>query len=428
MLDPLIRPLLGRYRAAEKVLARHAVTRVFAAVPKTTGFAVRTLARRRHQAPIPGLPSTKLTPGLLGYVALDEAILTIAMGPDRSPRPADYSRVSAEVSEARELYADRGWLDDPASYHRAPPPLAAGEVQISQGWAHRLRYERIHFTSEFAPHPDEPGGARWQEFLTNRTASAWVLRHDDDVPRPWLVCLHGFGMGQAFMEFPAFHAAHLHHDLGLNLIGPTMPLHGHRKVGSFSGDQFLSFDLLNSVHGLTQAVWDVRRVLSWVRAQQPAGVGVYGVSLGGYTAALLAALDGGLDLALAGIPVTNFPALFEAQSPPVILRRSVEAGILGGVADDVHRVVSPLAMAPLVPLENRAIFAGLADRMSHPRQAHDLWTHWGEPQIRWYPGNHVGYLWSGRVKAFVDSVLCDRGLTTGTDADPAQADAAMLVS
>jgi len=404
---PIVRPVVLQYRAAEKVLGRHALTRVLATVPRTSGFALRTVRRRRRAEPLPGFPETKLTPKLIGSVALDEAILTMAMAPDRFPHREDYRRVGAELATARELFGSQGWLADPRSYHRSPPSLTADDVRITRGWAHGLGYERIHFPSEFEPRTDEPGRDRWVDFEPNRQASAWVLRHDDDHPRPWLVCVHGFGMGQAFMEFPAFHAMHLHRELGLNLIGPTLPLHGARKVGAFSGDQFLSFDLMNSVHGLTQSAWDIRRVLSWVRAQEvpPAGVGMYGVSLGGYTTALLAALEPDLALALAGIPVSDFPTLYESQSPPVIRRRSIEHGILGGPAEDVHRVVSPLAMAPLVPAEKLAIFAGLGDRLAHPRQAHDLWMHWGEPRMRWYPGNHVGFLWSAKVRAFVDEML-----------------------
>lgn len=410
VVRPVLAPLLRQYRSAEKRLARNPATRMLATVPKTTGFAVRTLRRRRHESPA-GLPDTRLTPGLVGYVALDEAILTLAMGPERFPHRADYHRVSAELAEALELYAARGWISDPASYHRTPPALALEDVQITNGWAHRLRYERIHFPSSFEPQAGEPGRDRWQGYHTNRTASAWVLRHRDDAPRPWIVCVHGFGMGQAFMEFPAFHAAHLHHDLGCNLIGPTLPLHGNRKVGKMSGDQFLSFDLMNAVHGVAQSLWDVRRVLSWVRTQDPAGVGVYGISLGAYVAALLADFEPDLDAVVAGIPVTDFPALFASQSPAIIRRRSIEHGILGGPAEDVHRVVSPLAMAPVVAPEARFIFAGLGDRMSHPRQAHNLWRHWGEPRIRWYPGNHIGYMWSSKVRSFVDEVLHERGLT-----------------
>lgn len=407
-----VRDIRYRYRGVEKSLAKIPPARLLTAIPRTGGFAYRTLIRRRTVEAPAGLPDAKLTPSLLANVALDEAILTMAMGPSRMPRRADIERVSHELSDAVELFDARGWIDDPASYHDTPPTLDG--VQLKSGWAHRLRYERLLYMSEYEPHAGEPGRERWLDYHTNRTASAWVLRHPDagERPRPWLVCIHGFGMGQAFMDFPAFHAAHLHHDLGLNLVGPVLPLHGHRKVGRLGGDQFLSFDLMNSVHGLAQAVWDIRRALSWVRAQ-PGGdrVGVYGVSLGAYTASLLAALDGDLEAVVAGIPVSDFPSLFAAQSPPVIRERSIDAGILGGPAERVHQVVSPLAVPPLVPKDRRFIFAGLADRMSHPRQAHNLWRHWDEPRLRWYPGNHVGYLWSDRVRAFVDEVLIHRGLS-----------------
>jgi len=408
-----------RVQAVERVLGRHAATRVLAAIPRTTGFALRTAFDR--DAPVAGLPVTRITPRLLGGVALDEAIVTAAMRPDRFPRRADYERVSAELAEARALFRSRGWLDDPRSYHRAPPSVGWREVRHSRRWASGLGYESISLPSAFAPRPEEPGAERWSAFEANRTAAAWVLRHDDDRPRPWLVCLHGFGMGPAYMGFTAFHAAHLHRTLGLNLIGPTLPLHGDRKGGAFSGDHLLTWDLMNSVHGLTQAVWDIRRLIGWVRDQEPAptAVGVFGVSLGGYTASLLAAIEPGLDLVLAGIPVSDFPALFEAQSPAVIRARSLEHGILGDPAAEVHRVIAPLAMPSLVARDGRAIFAGIGDRLAPPQQAHNLWRHWDEPRLRWYPGNHVGYVWSAKVRAFVDEVLTDRGFVVARGDEPA---------
>ncbi|MEZ5144828.1 MAG: hypothetical protein R2726_20280 [Acidimicrobiales bacterium] len=224
------------------------------------------------------------------------------------------------------------------------------------------------------------------------------------------MCQHGFGMGYAFMEFPAFHAAHLHHDLGLNLVGPTLPVHGHRKVSAMSGDEFLSFDLMNAVHGLAQSVWDVRRVLTWVRAQEPTDVGLYGFSLGGYVASLVAAFEPGLDLVIAGVPVSDFPALFASQSPMVIRHRAVEHGILGGPADEVHRVVSPLVLDPTVPFERRYVFAGQGDRMAPPPAGVRPVAALGQAPHAVVPGNHMGFLWSSEVKGFIDEALTERGL------------------
>jgi hypothetical protein len=171
----------------------------------------------------------------------------------------------------------------------------------------------------------------------------------------------------------------------------------------------LSFDLIDALHALTQSVWDLRRILSWVHTQDPQGIAVYGVSLGAYAASLLAGLADGVDAVIAGIPVIDFPTLFETHAPHVIRLRGIEHEILGGTAEAVHTVVSPLAFAPRVPHDRRFIFAGLGDRMATPAQAHRLWKHWDEPSICWYAGNHVGYLWSGAVRAFIAASLAAAG-------------------
>lgn len=270
-------------------------------------------------------------------------------------------------------------------------------------------YERLWWPSGFEPPEGLPGGDRWLGFEENLTASAWMLRHRDR-PRPWVVCVHGFGTGSVFMDLVSFHAGHLHGALGLNVVAIVLPMHGARKVNRFSGEEFLGFDLMNSVYGLAQSLWDIRRLLTWVRSQEPTGIGVFGVSLGGLMTALTAAFEADLRLTLAGIPMVDFPDLIRHHAPRHLHMRSIEHGIFDGAGQEVHSVVSPLAMATVVPPEARAIFAGMGDRLAPPDQAHRLWEHWQEPETCWFPGNHVGYLWSDKVWRFVDSVFESRGL------------------
>ncbi|MBS1846998.1 MAG: alpha/beta hydrolase family protein, partial [Actinobacteria bacterium] len=236
------------------------------------------------------------------------------------------------------------------------------------------------------------------------------LRHRDR-PRPWAVCVHGFGTGSTFMDLFSFRAGHLHDDLGLNVAALVLPVHGPRRPSRISGEEFLGFEFMNSVHGLTQSLWDLRSLLSWVRTQQPSGIGVFGISLGGMVAALLAAFDPDVDLVLAGIPVVDFCALVEHHAPTNLQLRSIEHHILDGTAQQVHRVVSPLAMDPVAPHGTRAIFAGLGDRLVTPEQGQRLWAHWDYPEIRWFAGNHVGYLWSDTVWQFVGEAFAARDLT-----------------
>lgn len=389
------------YRDTEKFLARFAPVRMSLALPRTADYVARTWWRGDSEE---HPPRPRLSLGLAGKVAMDEAILLGVAGPGRFPRRADYERVGAEMRAQRRFLQDNGWIVHPERYHRSPPPLETPLLLRDRALT-GLPFERMSFDSGFEPHRGEPGRERWLGYFPNHISHAWVVRHADDRPRPWLVCIHGFAMGYPTCDFPAFRAGWLHRALGFNLVFPVLPLHGPRKVSKLSGDAFLSFDMQNGILGMANAVWDVRRVLDWVARQEPVMVGLYGISLGGYVTALTAGLADGLDLAIAGVPVTDFPALFAGHSPRHVRERGLEHGALGPAADEVWRVVSPMTFAPKVPHDSRFIYAGLADRMAPPEQAQRLWKHWGEPEISWYPGNHVGFLLTGEISRFVGVAL-----------------------
>jgi hypothetical protein len=386
----------------EKSLARMPLARLTTVAPRTARWAIEAVLTEAGR--IPGAPQIRMTAALAAQVAMDEAVVALMQGPNRTPRRADYKRVSAELREAEALFDDRGWLDDPRSYHRDPEPLV--DVSFSSGWALGQRYRRMSWDSGYHARPEEPGAQRWDAFERNHTASAWLLEHDDG-PRPWVVCVHGFGTGAPFSDMITFRAQHLHHDLGWNVAAIVLPVHGSRSPSRMGGEHFLSFDMINSVHALAQSAWDVRRLLSWVRTQEPTSLVLHGVSLGGYVTALTTCLDGDFDAVIAGIPICDFPALFAHQSPKHVRERAAEHQVLEGHAEVIHRVVSPLAMPSLVPVERRFIFAGLGDRMAIPAQTQALWQHWDHPTISWFPGNHVGYLWSKKVAGFVDGILDD---------------------
>jgi len=389
--------VLGRF---EKQLARYPLARLTTTLPRTTRWALDALFNEADR--IPGAPQARVSGSLLAQVAMDEAIIALLQGPGRAPRRADYERVAAELVDARGLFTERGWVDDPRSYHQDPPELA--DAARTRGWALGERYDRLRWVSGFEPRTEEPGSQRWQSFEANRTASAWIMEHPG-APRPWVIAVHGFGTGATFADLITFRAPHLFHDLGWNVAAITLPVHGHRRPSKFGGEEFLGIDMMNTVHALAQSVWDIRRLISWVRRRDPVALAMYGVSLGGYVTALTSCFVDDLDAVIAGIPVSDLAGLFGHQSPAHIRRRAVEHRILDGNAEVVHSVVSPLAMEPVAATDRRFIYAGLGDRMAVPTQAHALWEHWGRPMISWFPGNHVGYLWSAKVAAFVDDVL-----------------------
>jgi hypothetical protein len=360
----------------------------------------------RQEPHTDGVPRPEPSLRLAAQVAVDDAILAHVTLRHPTVGAGEQSCVRREINGAREMFRDRGWLEAPARYHATPPALA--DPPIHGARCRGLEYEHVQFDSGYEPHAGEPGRERWLSYGANRTAHAWVLRHRSG-PRPWLVCYHGYQMGFPVVDFPAFHAARLHHRLGLNVILPVLPLHGPRKIGRRSGDGFISGDFLDTVHAEAQAVWEFRRLVSWIRAQGAAPIGVSGLSLGGYNAALVACFE---DLActVPGVPATDFTRLTWRHGAPLQIRYAEHRGIVHDEVSEVLRVVSPLVLEPRVPKERRYIFAAIADRLVPAEQARNLWQHWDRPRIVWYQGAHVTFRLHRAVDRMMAEALRESGL------------------
>jgi hypothetical protein len=337
---------------------------------------------------------------------LDRAVLGVFTA-RRQPRPLEeVGRTLDETRAAVAFYEEQGWLGDPALFFPAPP--APTGVRANRRRAAGLTFDHLTFASGYEPHPREPGRERWLAHAPNRTAHAWILRHDR--PRPWLVCVHGAGVGYPRAEFAGFRAAWLHRELGLNLAFPVLPLHGPRRDRPGLSPGFPADDPLDTVHGIAEAVWDVRRLVRWVATEAPAAVGLFGLSLGGCTSALVAGVEDGLACVIAGIPLVDVAAVTTENAPLKFTSRS-DYRALVELAPALYRVVSPLALTPRLPVDRRFIFGGLADRLVPPgTQVERLWEHWGRPRMCWFAGGHVGYLRSARVRAFTQEALARSGL------------------
>jgi hypothetical protein len=217
-------------------------------------------------------------------------------------------------------------------------------------------------------------------------------------------------MGSPMIDLSAFPPEYFHKRLGMNLLLPVLPFHGPRKVGRRSGDGFITGDAMDTVHAEAQAMWDIRRMIGWARAQGAPAVGVLGLSLGGYTTALLACLQEDLACAIPGIPLADFARAVYRHGPPVQLQEFQASGIAEEKVRRALTVVSPLTLKPLVPREHRAIFAAVADRLVTPDHVHDLWRHWDEPEIVWYQGGHVTFRAHAAVRRLVRDTLRNSGL------------------
>ncbi|AWN17431.1 S9 family peptidase [Salinisphaera sp. LB1] len=375
-----------------------------AAVFMVAGWALRI------QHPVPaGVAPPPTQPKLLAKMACDAAVLGFFINCARVPRGAAVDNDIAELNAIGEVAAERDWQNFPARLHEAAAPFESPRIESMRTFG--VDYEWLTAPSCYTPDPALPGGARWRGHKNNRTMAARILRHGEGRGRPWLLCVHGYRMGVAGLDFQLFDVARLHAHLGLNLVMPILPLHGVRRATPLTGGLFLDGPFADLLHGQAQSLIDLRSCVAWIREIDPdARIGVLGYSLGGYHAALLAAHEPALACVIAGIPMTDIPATLWQHLPTAHAHYLEARGLSAAAVGERLAAVSPLAAEPCVPRDRRYIFAATADQLIAPEQPLALWRHWGEPALQWYHGSHLSVRHEPDVRSFIDRALAESGM------------------
>jgi hypothetical protein len=363
-------------------------------------------------------PRSPRGPALALAVAADEALLLTWDWNGRIGLSGSPAWLAARLRAAAERNRERGWLEHPEGAHPLPPalekPSLARVALRGLGSPEHLRYE-----SEYEPADPEARDA-YLAARANRTAHAWLWRHADG-PRPTLICIHGYTGGRVGLDARLFEVGRLQRELGLDVALYVLPLHGPRALGRRSGQGVLGGDPLWTNAAFGQAVWDLRRLAGWLRSEGAPGIGVHGGSLGGYTTALYAALDGRLACAVPLVPVVALARLVWSELAPERRRALEAAGVTETLLDEAWASHAPLRHPPRVAPEGRLIVAGAADRICTPDHARALHEHWGRPALHWFQGSHLVPLGRGGVRLRLAAFLRQR-------LDPASAPAPLPLS
>jgi pimeloyl-ACP methyl ester carboxylesterase len=326
---------------------------------------------------------------------VDRAVVRVMrtqMARSRLRRPPSDARALLEDLAAR--YGAERHFADPDTFFR-PPPLPQvrathrgdrpGGALVDLAWTSSFRPFLPEYEAEHAEHVENLSGhARWY-----RSAR----------PRPVVICLHGWGGGAFAFEARAFPVGY-YQRLGLDPILFTLPFHGRRTpAGQRAGQAFPSPHVVRTNESFAQAIHDLRALGRWLREQDVPQIGVTGMSLGGYTTALLAALEPELAFAAPIIPAVSMSSLMwrHGENSPA-RKRAVAAGASEALLAAAFRVHAPLHRPCLVPKHRRIIIAAHGDRITPPDQAEALWRHWERPPLHWFPGGHLAQV--GRADAF----------------------------
>ena len=325
-----------------------------------------------------------------------------------SLQPGQLKRDMANAAFYRRK-ADAG---DPAAFFKRPD---ASRVEIKSSHAGLLRFrpddgacELLTFDSPFRTvNPKLRDSYPRQK--RNMRAAAQYWRHDDG-PRPTICVIHGF-MADPYWLNRMFFALPWFYKQGYDILLYTLPHHGRRqsRLSPFSGHGFFAGGIAHLNESMAHAVHDFRIFMDYLESRGVARIGVTGISLGGYTSALLAAVEERLHFSIPNVPVVSLPDLVLEWFPLNLPIKSLLKASGTSVRDARHMLAvhSPLSYPPLIPKERRMVIAGAGDRLAPPKHARLLWDHWDRPHIHWFPGNHLLHLDQGKYLKEISRFLRD---------------------
>lgn len=346
--------------------------------------------------PVPTLPARVARTFTSGVAAtVDQALSKVIFGRSESSRSASAaeslgpSERVARLGEIEALYAP--YVSDPdAFFPFVRPSIARADVRDFGG---RGAVIDLSWPSALPPlHLDDELSRRLRSRASvNEIAHARAFLHTD-APRPAIILLHGYLGGDVRVEERAFPVKWLF-DRGLDVVLGLMPHHGKRGV---SGKRPLlpASDPRLTIEGFRHGIVDLRSLAWWLRSRGSVAVGAMGMSLGGYTTALLSTVEP-LDFAFPMIPLASIADF--ARDRDRLVGTATQRREQHDALERAHAVVSPLARPSRVPKENVLVLAGEADRITPIAHAEKLAAHM-EGKLIAFPGGHI--VQAGRDEGF----------------------------
>ncbi|HWY25087.1 MAG TPA: hypothetical protein VNX47_09210, partial [Nevskia sp.] len=181
-----------------------------------------------------------------------------------------------------------------------------------------IPYRRLSFDSTFQPLNPELR-QDYGRHHRNAQACAQYWFHKSG-PRPTLIVIHGFLIDPYWLNAQMF-SLRWFYQQGYDVLLYTLPFHGNRgeHLDWFSGYRLFAGGLAQFNEAMAHAIHDVRVFMDYLERQGVRRIGVTGLSLGGYTSALLAAVDERLAFCIPNSPVVSPADLMREWQPMGLL-------------------------------------------------------------------------------------------------------------
>jgi pimeloyl-ACP methyl ester carboxylesterase len=311
----------------------------------------------------------------------------------------------ALLGRIQQAYGAPALITDPHAFFPPPPAVSPRLRRVrSLRWGGECL--ELWWPSTFVPF--YTAGPRTYR-ATGPNATAYARLYGAPAPRPVAILVHGYMSGHWAFEERAWPIRWLNRQ-GLDVAVTVLPFHGVRARPGGGAPPFPGGDPGLTNEGFRQVVADLRALVAILRDRGAPSVGVVGMSLGGYSAALMATLERDLSFVVPLIPLASIADFARDQGRLGSGRR---AEIEHAALEAVNRVVSPLARPGLVAKKRMLIVGAEADRVTPIHHAERLARHFDVPLLR-VVGGHLVQTWRREAFRAVGEILRREGILPGT--------------
>lgn len=218
---------------------------------------------------------------------------------------------------------------------------------------------------------------------SNRMVHGRLITADPNAP--WTLIVPGYSTGATppynYSFFQDIQGRSLL-ERGMNVALIDLPFHLRRKqVGCLSGEGFFSPDLAAMQATFQQAAADSIALVRWLEQRSEQRVGLWGTSLGGCVAGLVATQVPDLSVLALMEPLDNpGHSLQVLPGSREIRERAMRAGVTPEQLPAFLNSVAPSSYRPLITKERILFVTPLWDRVVPVQFQEAFWEAWGRPE------------------------------------------------
>ncbi len=321
----------------------------------------------------------KAIDGIGGVV--DDAFLTLPklLKPFQPKRAIDRTTYEQQV----DFYFEHHYIDHPEIFFQFPESLPDYLIASETFFLDGVRRE-ITFSSQYVPR-NPLITERFFSFPENKTARLIQWAHGD-TGRKTLVCLHGYMLGDPDQAEKMFKVRTLF-QMGLDVVLFVTPFHWRRgpKDKMRRGMFLQPDDVVMTCECFGQAVHDLAGSIHVLKDMGAGETGLIGASLGGYNAALFAALSDQIAFAALMVPAVKFTGDFSPGAARLPFH--VEKEFLDRL-NRLWTLHSPLNFSPKISKNRILVIASRGDKLCPFVHVHALCEQWGWPKHVFMTGGH----------------------------------------